>query len=144
MRENHGPDVRESSYVADTAGPPQDTESYYKHTPAPAGRAARPLDDSPTFDTLVSEDAPPDPNADPDTGWIRREALRQKNASNAGFNVPWLAISLAAGLAIAIVGMTGVIAVLAWNGSGDPPSAAAADPADPETWQGLRVKKGLR
>jgi hypothetical protein len=129
-----GPEVRESDYVGTTRGPDQDTESYYKRTPAPGSR---------TQEWRDAPEGPKDHESDGEPGWISRSAVHGTRASEPTFKVPWLALLFGAGVLTSLsIIVVGVLLLLFTSAGGTPPAPAVEE--EPESWQGLRVKKGLR
>lgn len=122
------PEVSESDYVSDTRGPATDTEAFYAGTPAPGQR-----------DHLAPPVAAATRDADrPD---LRRPGHKvAAPASSQPLPWPWIAGgTLAAGL----LGLGGAALWLALT-MGAPPDGPAAAAEDENTWEGLKVKKGLR
>lgn len=151
--------MRETGYVASANGPAEDTESYYKRTPAPGARSvayeetgnargrSRPLvtRGQQEYDS-IPDGAHDEPQTEEEAGWLSREAVRRDRASKASSRLPLVILLVVGGLVLGISGMTAGIVVLVWSTSGSepPPPPPVEQPDEPETWQGLRVKKGLR
>lgn len=150
--------MRETGYVAATDGPAEDTESYYKRTPAPGARAVRyeEVEGARTrprtiglnqgeYDS-IPDGAHDDAQSDDESGWLRRDQVNRNQNAKAGSRLPIVILLVVGGLVLGISGMTAGIVVLVWSSTGSepPPPPPVEQPAEPETWQGLRVKKGLR
>ncbi|MCB9673509.1 MAG: hypothetical protein H6737_00240 [Alphaproteobacteria bacterium] len=123
------PEVTETGYVAATKGPASDTETYYKATPAPGDW--REDHGPPTQSSFTSKEP-------------ERLALRGKSkggGSGEGRSIPWLWIG-AGVLAIGFIGSVSVLVAIYALMSNPTPDEQPQE--DEKTWEGLKVKKGLR
>lgn len=144
MSRDQGPIVVETGYVTTHQGPAEDTESFTRdldRTPAPGERMfverTRSVGDEHTLD---------------DTGWIQRTSSEGKSGYSSSIT-PQRAILVIGALLIGAFSITtgGILVLLGTGQVGDPtpvvvepmPDEPTPDADDP-TWQGLKVKKGLR
>ncbi|MEN0064013.1 MAG: hypothetical protein AAGA48_17810 [Myxococcota bacterium] len=132
----------ERDYVADGAGPVQDTDVYSKQgsesEPRPAHIGAGPRN--------MAQSNPDDPLPD-----LRRQAAR-KGSSGRSFRFPrWLGLAMGL-ISAALVAFSLVVFVGVFVGGTSPPTEVAAPPPapaseqpdPPEKIQGVRVRKGLK
>lgn len=142
-------EVRESDYLDLDLGPPEDTDVYYRATPAPGQRE--------------HVAAPVASRATDDHGRMPRRRSRPERISRRSISSRQLAVpaAVAALLGACLLG-TGLFVwtvasavrslptVGAWDGGGEPtavaelPDEGKTDAGRDAKWQGIQVKKGLR
>ena len=131
-RRSQGPKVSETGYVSTTDGPASDTESYYKATPAPGQR-------------VEWRDGPPAARASAKTPMRLSFRSREPNSGEKrSIAIPWMWIGAGAGILGLFAVMTALGGLVVWGlyPSGDADDSEQTQ--DDETWEGLKVKKGLR
>ena len=132
-RGSQGPKVSETGYVSTTDGPASDTESYYKATPAPGQR-------------VEWRDGPPAERTSAKTPL--RLSFRSRSPESderGGIAIPWMWIGAGAGLLGLFAVMTALGGLVVWGLSpSDDASEDSEQTQDDKTWEGLKVKKGLR
>jgi len=136
--EPDAPEVTETTYVKTSDGPGEDTETFYKRTPAPGQR----------FDERLHQtQAPPSTAASvtPERLALRRSKSTEPTESDSSRQDKpmWMGAAMAAGVA-GLLGLLALAAVLAYLWAGQGPSNLDAPPEDDNSWEGLKVKKGLR
>ena len=136
--EPEAPEVTETAYVQTSDGPGEDTETFYKRTPAPGQR----------FDERLNQtQAPPSTAASVTPERLSLRRSKSAEPTPATRTTPerpmWIGAALAAGVA-GLLGLLALAAVFAYLWGGQGTSDLDAAPEDDSTWEGLKVKKGLR
>lgn len=135
--EGSAPEVKESEYVSTTDGPEDDTDIFYKRTPAPGVREV-------CIDTALPE-APRERRSDEDRPrWLKRSSSAvEMNATEAGAEEAKPNALLWIGAAVGFLLLIVVITLIAVSLKGPAPGPEVV-PNDVTDFEGVRVKKGLR
>ncbi|MEZ4322007.1 MAG: hypothetical protein R3F61_31335 [Myxococcota bacterium] len=148
MPENgENPEVTETGYVSTTDGPAQDTAAYYKATPAPGIRSdwrEPPPSPVPTKEEpqRLSRSQLTDSRDPTKPGAVAANPAKPSTTPTEAGGFPWVWVAAAVG-ALSFFGVLTVVVVVyaLMTGGGD---TAPAEVEQEKTWEGLKVKKGLR